>query len=177
MNAVVESGGKKSLPTHGLGSDARASAGDLIHLVTFNLLGEEFGMPILDVREIIRMVDITPVPHAPAFVEGVINLRGQILPVIDLRKRFNLNATSLEEDTRIIVVEINNSLLGLIVDGVKEVLRIPSDSVSPPPQIVANGIGAEYIKGIANYDEKMIILIDLKRVFSHDEMNSLEQMD
>lgn len=176
MNAVVESGENKSLSTRSLGEDARASA-DLIHLVTFNLLGEEFGMPILDVREIIRMVDITPVPHAPAFVEGVINLRGQILPVIDLRKRFNLNSTELEEDTRIIVVEINNSLLGLIVDGVKEVLRIPSDSVSPPPQIVANGIGAEYIKGIAHFDEKMIILIDLKRVFSEDEMNSLEQLD
>ena len=176
MTAIVESGQNKSVSTHTLGEDSRASA-DLIHLVTFNLLGEEFGMPILDVREIIRMVDITPVPHAPAFVEGVINLRGQILPVIDLRKRFNLSSTEMEEDTRIIVVEINNNLLGLIVDGVKEVLRIPSDSVSPPPQIVANGIGAEYIKGIAHHEEKMIILIDLKRVFSQDEMNSLEQMD
>lgn len=175
MTAVVQSS-EKQLSTRNLGEDARASD-VLIHLVTFKLLGEEFGMPILDVREIIRMVAITPVPHAPKFVEGVINLRGQILPVIDLRRRFNLDSTKTEEDTRIIVVEISNSLLGLIVDGVKEVLRIPGDSVSPPPQIVANGIGAEYIKGIANYDNKMIILIDLKRVFSQDEMNSLERLE
>lgn len=173
MTSLVETE-NKPLSTHSFAETK--SSDDLIHLVTFNLLGEEFGMPILDVREIIRMVDITPVPHAPTFVEGVINLRGQILPVIDLRKRFNIQSTERMEDTRIIVVEINNSLLGLIVDGVKEVLRIPSDSVSPPPQIVANGIGAEYIKGIANHDDKMIILIDLNRVFSQEEMNSLDLM-
>ena len=148
----------------------------LIQLVTFKLLGEEFGLPILDVREIIRMTNVTPVPHAPSFVEGVINLRGQILPVVDLRKRFNLEQKDVDEDTRIIVVEIGNTLLGLIVDGVNEVLRIPSDTIAPPPSIVSSGIGAEYIKGIGHYDEKMIILINLAKVFTTDEMNSMDNL-
>jgi purine-binding chemotaxis protein CheW len=169
MSALIESKSKSS-------DEARVTD-ELIQLVTFNLLGEEFGLRILDVREIIRMVNVTPVPHSPDFVEGVINLRGQILPVIDLRKRFNLEATELKEETRIIVVEINEHLLGLIVDGVNEVLRIPSDTITPAPQIVANGIGAEYIKGIAHFDDKMLILIDLYRVFSSDEIESLTAVD
>lgn len=149
----------------------------LLQLVTFNLLGEEFGLPILDVREIIRMTDITPVPHAPSFVEGVINLRGQILPIIDLRKRFDLEIKEMDESTRIIVVDVNHAQMGLIVDGVSEVLRIPADSVAPPPQIVSAGIGAEYIKGISHYNEMMIILIDLKKVFNRSEINALQAIE
>jgi len=156
--------------------DGARTSDVLIQLVTFNLLGEEFGLPILDVREIIRMVEVTPVPHAPNFVEGVINLRGQILPVIDLRKRFGLEMKEMDDSTRIVVVEIRSSLIGLIVDGVKEVLRIPADTIAPPPQIVANGIGAEYIKGIGHYNEMMIILIDLKKVFNESEMESLDSV-
>jgi purine-binding chemotaxis protein CheW len=173
MSAMVEANKEnKEISTHS--SDRSVRSSDvLIQLVTFNLVGEEFGLPILDVREIIRMVDVTPVPHSPDFVEGVINLRGQILPVIDLRKRFNLESSEADEDTRIVVVEINNNLIGLIVDGVNEVLRIPSDTVNAAPQIVSSGIGAEYIQGIAHYDEKMIILVDLERVFSSEEMDNL----
>ena len=127
--------------------DIASTSDVLLQLVTFSLLEEEFGLPILDVREIIRMTEITPVPNAPSFVEGVINLRGQIIPVVDLRKRFNLNATEADDDSRIIVVEIVGNILGLVVDKVAEVLRIPVDSISPPPGIVANGIGSEYIRG------------------------------
>lgn len=156
--------------------DMRTSTA-LIQLVTFDLLGEEFGLPILDVREIIRMTDVTPVPHAPSFVEGVINLRGQILPVVDLRKRFNLVAKEMDDSTRIVVVEINNNLLGLIVDGVSEVLRLPGDCIAPPPSIVSSGIGAEYIKGIGHYDNKMIILINLRKVFTTAEMDVIESME
>ena len=158
------------------GKDVRSSD-VLLQLVTFNLLGEEFGLPILDVREIIRMVEVTPVPHSPDFVEGVINLRGQILPVIDLRKRFNLENKTVNEDTRIVVIEISENLIGLIVDGVNEVLRIPSETVNAAPQIVSSGIGAEYIQGIAHYDEKMIILVDLLRVFSPDEIQNLQSIE
>ena len=157
--------------------DAVRSSDILIQLVTFNLLGEEFGLPILDVREIIRMTDITPVPHAPGFVEGVINLRGQILPIVDLRKRFNLEAKDMDESTRIIVVDVNNAQMGLIVDGVSEVLRIPAETIAPPPQIVAAGIGAEYIKGIGHFNEMMIILIDLKKVFNRNELEALQSME
>ena len=156
--------------------DQEVESGARLHLVTFRLLGEEFGLPILDVREIIRMTDITPVPQAPDFVEGVINLRGQILPVVDLRKRFGIENKDNDEETRIIVVELRNSAVGLIVDEVSEVLRIPADTVAPPPALVAGSIGAEYIKGIGHYDEKMIILIDMRKVFSDDEMGALEGM-
>jgi purine-binding chemotaxis protein CheW len=157
------------------GQDTDAAA--LLHLVTFQLLGEEFGLPILDVREIIRMTDITPVPQAPEFVEGVINLRGQIIPVVDLRKRFGIEATELGEHTRIVVAELGATVIGLIVDAVSEVLRIPADTVSPPPGLVAGSIGSEYIKGIAHRDEKMTILIDMRKVFSQNEMGELEGLD
>lgn len=174
MSAMVEANnGGRELSTHSQGERGVRSSDVLLQLVTFNLVGEEFGLPILDVREIIRMVEVTPVPHSPDFVEGVINLRGQILPVIDLRKRFNLESSVADEDTRIVVVEINKNLIGLIVDGVNEVLRIPSETVNPAPQIVSSGIGAEYIQGIAHYNEKMIILVDLERVFSNKEMENL----
>ena len=147
----------------------------LLQLVTFELFEEIFALPILDVREIIRMTDITPVPQAPNFVEGVINLRGQIIPVVDLRKRFGLSAAELTDDTRVIVVELGNEVvIGLIVDAVREVERLPSDTIVPPPALVAGSIGAEYIKGISNHDDKMIIHIDLRKVFSAEELNALE---
>ncbi|MDD9912744.1 MAG: chemotaxis protein CheW [Alphaproteobacteria bacterium] len=153
-----------------------AEARERLHLVTFRLLGEEFGLPILDVREIIRMTDITPVPQAPGFVEGVINLRGQIIPVVDLRKRFGISANEANEETRIIVVELRTAVIGLIVDEVSEVLRVPADTVAPPPSLVAGSIGSEYIKGIGHYDEKMIILIDMRKVFNEDEVGAIEGM-
>ncbi len=149
----------------------------LMHLVTFELLGEEFGVPILDVREIIVMSDITPVPNAPDFVEGVINLRGQIIPIVDLRKRFNLDMTDNNDKTRVVVVEIADNVLGLIVDGDSEVLRIPTDLAKPAPALIAGGIGSTYIKGIAYYKERMIILIDLHKVFSIDEIQKMESVD
>lgn len=147
-----------------------------LHLVTFSLMGEVFGLPILDVREIIRMTEITPVPQAPGFVEGVINLRGQILPVVDLRKRFGITPKENDDTTRIVVVELTHAAVGLIVDSVSEVLRIPADVVAPPPSLVAGSIGAEYIKGIGHYDERMIILIEMRKVFNEDELSALDGM-
>lgn len=150
-------------------------ASQLVQVVTFQLFGEVFALPILDVREIIRMTAITPVPQAPGFVEGVINLRGQILPIVDLRKRFGLAPQERTEETCIAVVELGNGVaVGLIVDAVREVESIPSDSITPPPSLVAGSIGAEYIKGISNHQDKMMIHIDLRRVFSKGEMNALE---
>lgn len=176
MNELVPSSQNKNIAHKaGHGADARVSD-VLLHLVTFDLMGEEFGVPILDVREIILMSEVTPVPNAPAFVEGVINLRGQIIPIVDLRKRFKLKQKTEADKSRIVVVEVANSVLGLIVDGDSEVLRIPADFVKPAPALIAGGIGAEYIKGIAYYQERMIILIDLHKVFSHEEMNVIEEV-
>ena len=147
----------------------------LLQLVTFELFGEIFALPILDVREIIRMTDITPVPQAPGFVEGVINLRGQIIPVVDLRKRFGLSSAELTDDSRVIVVELNSNIaIGLIVDAVREVERLPAEAINPPPALVAGSIGSEYIKGISNFEDKMMIHIDLRKVFNTDELNALE---
>lgn len=147
-----------------------------LHLVTFTLLGEEFGLPITDVREIIRMIDITPVPQAPEFVEGVINLRGQIIPVVDMRKRFGIEAAERNKDNCIIVIDLRGMLVGLIVDDMPNIGRVPSDSVAPPPALVAGAIGSEYIKGITHHDDRMIILIDMRKVFTQEEMSALESV-
>ena len=176
MNELIPSTQNKDIAqktSHG--ADVRVSD-VLLHLVTFDLMGEEFGVPILDVREIILMSEVTPVPNAPSFVEGVINLRGQIIPIVDLRKRFRLQQKTEADKSRIVVVEVANSVLGLIVDGDSEVLRIPADFVKPAPALIAGGIGAEYIRGIAYYQERMVILIDLHKVFSAEEMNVIEDV-
>jgi purine-binding chemotaxis protein CheW len=151
------------------------TASQLVQLVTFELFNEIFAVPIVDVREIILMTAITPVPQAPGFVDGVINLRGQIIPIVDLRRRFGLASISTNDDSRIIVVELSSSLIvGLIVDAVREVERIPAAAINPPPALVAGSIGAEYIKGISNHEDKMIIHIDMRKVFNPDELGALK---
>lgn len=144
----------------------------LLQLVTFGLAEEEFGLDILGVKEIIRMTEITRVPKAPEFVEGVINLRGRVIPIIDLRKRFNLSSREHDKDTRIIVVEIQSVTVGFVVDSVSEVLRIPADTVEPPPQVVS-GVEAESIKGVGKLDERLLILLDVSRILSTMETAQL----
>lgn len=147
----------------------------LVQVVTFELFEEIFALPILDVREIIRMTPITPVPQAPGFVEGVINLRGQIIPIVDLRRRFGLSPKEHDDNTCIIVADLNGGIqIGLIVDAVREVERLPAETITPPPSLVAGAIGAEYIKGISNHEDKMIIHIELRKVFNTEELNVLE---
>jgi purine-binding chemotaxis protein CheW len=153
---------------------ARQDAG-LIQLVTFSIGEEEFGVDILRVQEIIRMMDITKVPKAPDFVEGVINLRGNVIPIIDLRKRFGMEARERDKHTRTIVIEINNMIVGFIVDAVSEVLRIPSDTVEPPPPVVA-GLESEYISGVGKLEDRLLILLDLDRLLSSEEVNVLAQV-
>ena len=108
---------------------------ELLQLVTFSIGDEEFGVDILKVQEIIRTMEITKVPRAEDFVEGVINLRGKVIPIIDLRRRFGLVSKSHDKDTRIIVIEISNMIVGFVVDSVSEVLRIPASTVEPPPRL------------------------------------------
>lgn len=131
----------------------------VLQLVTFKLGNEEYAIDILKVQEITRMVEITTVPNAPDYVEGVINLRGKVIPVINLRKKFGLGAKAVDVNSRIIVVDINTTV-SLIVDSVSEVLRLPSDYVEPPPPITM-GNGAEYIKGIGKLKDRMLILLDI----------------
>lgn len=133
---------------------------DLIQLVTFRIGEEEFGVDILAVQEIIRMMQITMVPRAPEFIEGVINLRGKVIPVINMRTRFNKPALNQDNNTRIVVMELENKIVGFLVDGVSEVLRIPESTVEDPPPVVA-GIGSEYIRGIGKLDNRLLILLNL----------------
>ncbi len=132
-------------------------------LVVFDLASEYYGVDIGDVREIIRMQNVTRVPGTPAYMEGVTNLRGKVVPVVDLRKRLNLKVKAQTKESRIVVVDIGGKDVGVIVDGVTEVLRIPLASVEPPSQMVADSEKG-YIRGIAKLGDKLVILLGLERV-------------
>jgi purine-binding chemotaxis protein CheW len=134
-----------------------------MQLVSFNIGTEEFGVDILKVQEINRMVEITKVPQAPSYVEGVINLRGKVIPIIDLRKRFNLELKEQDKNTRIVVVDIVGNIMGMIVDSVSEVLRLPANTIEPPPDLVT-GINSEYINGVAKLEDRLLIFLDLSKV-------------
>lgn len=149
---------------------------ELLQLVSFKLGNEEFAVDILKIQEINRMIEITKVPKSPDFVEGVINLRGKVIPIIDLRKRFGMEVTEHTKNTRIVVVDIDNKVVGLIVDGVSEVLRLPASTVEPPPPIVA-GIDAEYINGVGKLEDRLLILLELEKVLSQEEKAALGQAD
>lgn len=154
--------------------DDRQKKGDseLLQLVTFTIGHEEFGVDILAVQEIIRTMEITKVPKAPHFVEGVINLRGKVIPIIDLRSRFNMSTKKHDKSTRIIVLEINTMIVGFVVDAVSEVLRVPANTVEPPPPVVA-GVESEYISGIGKLDDRLLILLDLNKLLGGVEINAL----
>ncbi len=147
----------------------------LIQLVTFKIAEEEFGVDILKVQEIIRMMPITKVPNAPAFVEGVINLRGKVIPVIDMRKRFGMQAAPHDSQTRIKVMDLAGQIVGFVVDAVCEVLRIKESTVEPPPAVVA-GIGSEYMRGVGKLEDRLLILLDLDKLLTETELESLSSM-
>lgn len=145
---------------------------ELLQLVSFTMGREEYGVDILKVQEINRMVQITQVPNSPDYVDGVINLRGRVIPVIDLRTKMGLGRKEHDKDTRIIVVELDGKTIGFIVDKVKEVLRIPSSIIEPPPDMVA-GLDAEYITGVGKLEDRLLILLDLERIVSLKEKAEL----
>jgi purine-binding chemotaxis protein CheW len=149
-----------------------AKAADELQLVVFSLGREEFAVEVTQVREIMRMEEITRMPKSPHFVEGIINLRGQIIAVVELAKRLNLEVGERDSDTRIIVVEAEDIKVGMIVDAVSEVLRVSADAVEPSPTM-ATDISAAYLQGVVKQDNRLIILLDLTRVLSLQEMAGL----
>lgn len=149
------------------------AAVDILQLVSFKIGKEEFGVDILKVQEIIRMMKITKVPNAPEYVDGVVNLRGKVIPVVDLRKRLGLEQKERDKKTRIIVVELENRTIGFIVDEVSEVLRIPRNITEAPPKIVS-GIDSEYITAVGKLEDRLLILLDLEKVFNQEEHEELE---
>ncbi len=144
-------------------------------LVIFELANEVYGVDISRVQEIIRMTAITRLPRAPEFVEGVINLRGKVIPVVDLKKRFGLDEMDRTKASRIVVVDVGDHTIGMVVDAVSEVLRVPSDAVEPPSPVVTT-IESDYIRGIAKLEGRLIILLDLDKVLSWDEKRKLREV-
>lgn len=145
-------------------------------LVIFKLADEEYGVDILDVHEINRAKDfeITRVPKTPRFIEGIISLRGDIIPVIDLRKRFGIAEKTLDEETMILVVNVGEKKVGMQVDGVKEVLTISKDNIEPPPEQIA-GLDAKFIEGIGKYENRLLILLNLDLILNTSEKIVLEE--
>lgn len=145
----------------------RHDIGAHLQLVTFEVGSEQFAIDILAVQEINRMMQITRVPRSAECLEGVINLRGRIIPVVDLRKRFGLPPTEHSADSRIVVVEVGGRVIGFIVDRVNEVLRVDGSIVDPPPSMTA-GAERDYIRGVAKLATRLVILLDLPRLFAGD---------
>jgi len=144
---------------------ATATSSEVLQLVSFRLGNEEYAVDILKVQEINRMVEITTIPNAPFYVEGVINLRGKVIPVVNLRKRFGLESKETDSQSRIMVVNIGTTI-GLIVDSVSEVMRLPLETVEPHPQVADNG-SSEYVLGIGKLQDRLLILIDIDRIIKN----------
>lgn len=142
-------------------------------LVVFDLASESYGVDIGAVREIIRMQEITSIPRTPEYVEGVINLRGKVTPVVDLRKRFGLAVAERTNENRTVVVDIGGNDIGVIVDTVTEVMGVPADAVEPPSSVITT-TDSDYLVGIVKLDSRLIILLDLEKVLSAQEIAVLE---
>jgi purine-binding chemotaxis protein CheW len=144
-------------------------------LVVFELGEENFGVDISSVESIIKMQELTKVPHSPTFVEGVTNLRGIVLPVLDLRKRFGLPKADGTKDTRIVVTNVDGIKVGMIVDSVSEVLTIPDSVIESTPAMISS-VDTAFITGIAKLDNRLVILLDLTRVLTSNEQNTLQAL-
>ncbi|HZO92314.1 MAG TPA: chemotaxis protein CheW [Candidatus Baltobacteraceae bacterium] len=147
-----------------------------MQVVSFKLGSEEYGVDIAQVQEINRMVAVTHVPRAPQFMEGVINLRGQLIPIIDLRTRFGMPRAEHTKNTRIVVTEVGTKRVGMVVDSVSEVLRLPNDAIEDAPEMIT-GVDTEYIRGVGKVEDRLIILLDLARIISGAEKRELDAVE
>ena len=156
--------------------EERLAANEIIQLVSFELGGEEYGVDVLAVREIIRMPAITKMPNTPHYVEGIINLRGTVVPIISLRKRFGLCDRDNDGRGRILVMETGGSLNGFIVDAVAEVIRVTVGEIQPSPAIIQGNMAQECITGVINRAERLLVVLDLDRLFSDEEKAAFEAL-
>ncbi len=146
-----------------------------LHIVGFRIGRETFGVPISLVHEIVRVPEITAVPDAPEFIEGVINLRGKIVSIVDLRKRFGEREIKGNKKNRILVAEVADRLVGLIVDAASEVLKIPPSEIDAPPNVFEEG-ELNYVTGVGKLHGRLIILIDLSRILQRGELKRLGEI-
>lgn len=144
-----------------------------LQIVGFRIGRETFGLPISSVREIIRVPEITSVPNAPEYIEGVINLRGRIIPVVDLRKRLGVKLAGPNKENRVVVVELETRPIGLIVSSASEVLRVPRSEIEEPHHVFLES-GVNYISGVGKLDGRLVILLDLEKILQGGELAGLE---
>lgn len=148
-------------------------------LVTFQLGEELYGIDIMDVKEIVRVQDIRPIPNAPSYVEGIFNLRREIIPIINLHRRFHLRKPSLGEDDELlsgfIIIDIDGMKLGVIIDKVARVVTVEGSMIQPPPQMLS-GIGAEYIMGVVHQEQGYLIILDIRKLFNPRELQKISEL-
>ncbi len=156
--------------------ESRAAEGKLDQLISFAIGDDDYGVNIQTVKEVIRHREITRLPKAPAFVKGVINLRGDIIPILDLRERFGMEQKEYTGMTRVIVVEIDGRSIGTVVDSVSHVIRIDEGQIEPPPPCVGK-ISEEYIRGVGKVGEKLIVLLNIDRILTSEEKIELARLE
>ncbi len=153
------------------------SSTELLHLVACQLSNEEFGIEISKVKEIIRIPDITKIPQSQEYVEGIINLRGNVIPIINLAARFNLQHDERSDDSRIMVVELGNLIAGMIVDSVTEVLSISTEDIEPAPDFITSKLTERYIQGVGKIDKRLIILLNIENIFTDEQKLEIGQIE
>lgn len=146
-----------------------------MQVVVVKMAAEEYALPITRVKDINRVLPITQLPHAPSFVKGVVNLRGEIIPIVDLRERFHLPALEETDETRIVMIEFAKEVLGVVVDAVDEVLTIPGEDIDLPP--AAAKLDQECVQGIGKVDKRLLILLDIDKIFSDEEIKDINKMN
>jgi purine-binding chemotaxis protein CheW len=151
-------------------------AADLRQFISFSVGEEDYGLELLRVKEVIRVREITWLPKAPSFVKGIINLRGDVIPIIDLRDKFGLGSREHTATTRVIVVEVDSRLMGMVVDSASQVVRIPADQIDPPPPVLG-GFSREFITGVGKLEEKLVILLNADAVLTVEEKEALSALD
>lgn len=154
--------------------EEKSSSSETVQLVSFTVENEEYGVHISDVESVIRLPDITRLPQTPDFIKGVINLRGNVIPVIDMRERFGLETTEYLSTTRVMVMKIKNRLIGMIVDTVSQVIVLNNDDIEEAPEIVS-GLSREYIEGIGKAANRMIIILKIDRVLTTEEIRKVKK--
>lgn len=147
---------------------------EVLQFVTFTLNNEEYAVDILNVQEINRITEIAKVPNSPDFIEGVVNLRGKVIPVINLRKIFGFEEKDTDDTSRIIIMEIQGITNGLIVDSVSEVLRMPASLIEPPPSM-SSELNSKFIKGIAKIEGRLIIMLEINRLIGNTDVSGTNE--
>ena len=161
-------------------SDTMSDTSGSLQLVTFQLGEELYGVDIMDVEGIVKIEDVRPIPNAPSYVEGIFNLRGEIIPVINLHRRFHISHANLSEEEELlsgfVVININGRHMAIIIDKVSRVVAVGTEAIQPPPEVIS-GIGAEYIQGVVSEEDHYLIILDINRLFNVRELQQLEQIN